>query len=88
MAVLHMSTEELSRVETLMHVVSGRMTVIEAARLMSVSRRHAHRLLTRYLDDGSSGLLSRRRGRPSNRRLDDAIRDQRTRKTGSSSSVG
>ena len=51
MAVLRMSTEELSRVETLMHVVSGRMTVTEAARLMSVSRRHAHRLLTRYLDD-------------------------------------
>ena len=76
MAVLRMSTEELSRVETLMHVVSGRMTVTEAARLMSVSRRHAHRLLTRYLDDGSSGLMSRRRGRPSNRRLDDGIRDQ------------
>jgi predicted DNA-binding protein (UPF0251 family) len=47
MAVLRMSTGELSRVETLMHVVSGRMTVTEAARLMSVSRRHAHRLLTR-----------------------------------------
>ena len=43
MAVLRMSTEELSRVETLMHVVSGRMTVTQAARLMSVSRRHAHR---------------------------------------------
>jgi transposase len=76
MAVLHMSTEELSRVETLMHVVSGRMTVTEAARLMDVSRRHAHRLLLRYLDDGSSGLVSRRRGRASNRRLGDAIRDQ------------
>ncbi len=76
MTVLSMSQQDLSRVETLMHVVSGRMTVTQAARLMSVSRRHAHRLLTRYLDDGSSGLLSRRRGRPSNRRLDDAIRDQ------------
>ncbi len=76
MAVLHMSTEELSRVETLIHVVSGRMTVTEAARLMDVSRRHAHRLLLRYLDDGSSGLVSRRRGRASNRRLGDAIRDQ------------
>lgn len=76
MAVLHMSSGELSRVETLMHVVSGRMSVTEAAKLMSVSRRHAHRLLTRYLEDGSSGLLSRRRGRPSNRRLDDGIRDQ------------
>ena len=41
MAVLRMSTEELSRVETLMHVVAGRMTVTQAARLMSVSRRHA-----------------------------------------------
>lgn len=76
MAVLRMSTEELSRVETLMHMVSGRMTVTEAARLMGVSRRHAHRVLTRYLDDGSSGVVSRRRGRPSNRRHSDAFRDQ------------
>src|SRR3546814_9709609 len=28
------------------------------------------------MDDGSSGLISRRRGRPSNRRMDDAVRNQ------------
>ncbi|MGA1854323.1 helix-turn-helix domain-containing protein, partial [Sphingobium sp. HT1-2] len=69
-----MSTEELSRVETLVQVASGRLTVTEAARIMGITRRHAHRLLTRFMDDGSSGLISRRRGRPSNRRMDDAIR--------------
>ncbi len=74
MAVLRMSTEELSRVETLVQVASGRLTVTEAARIMGITRRHAHRLLTRFMDDGSSGLISRRRGRPSNRRMDDAIR--------------
>ncbi|WP_235654810.1 helix-turn-helix domain-containing protein [Sphingobium yanoikuyae] len=74
MTVLRMSTEELSRVDTLVQVASGRLTVTEAARIMGITRRHAHRLLTRFMDDGSSGLISRRRGRPSNRRMDDAIR--------------
>src|SRR3546814_6861025 len=76
MAVLRMSTEELSRVETLVQVVSGRLTVTEAAQIMGITRRHAHRLLIRFMDDGSSGLISRRRGRPSNRRMDDAVRNQ------------
>jgi transposase len=76
MAVLLMSTEELSRVETLVQVASGRLTVTEAARIMGITRRHAHRLLLRFMDDGSSGLISRRRGRPSNRRMDDAVRDR------------
>src|SRR3546814_11182832 len=72
MAVLRMSTEELSRVETLVQVVSGRLTVTEAAQIMGITRRHAHRLLIRVMDDGSSGLLSRRRGRRGNRRMADA----------------
>src|SRR3546814_19293269 len=76
MAVLRMSTEELSRVETLVQVVSGRLTVTEAAQIMGITRRHAHRLLIRFMDDGSSGLISRRRGRPRNRRMDDAVRNQ------------
>jgi predicted HTH domain antitoxin len=47
MAVLRMSTEELSRVETLVQVASGRLAVTEAARIMGITRRHAHRLLVR-----------------------------------------
>ena len=43
MAVLRMSTEELSRIETLVQVASsGRLTVTEAARIMGITRRHAH----------------------------------------------
>ena len=75
MVLLRMSTNELSRVEVLARVGSGHLSVTAAARVMGVSRRQAHRLLTRYLDDGPAGLISRKRGRPSSRRLDEHFRE-------------
>ncbi len=41
---------------------------------MGVSERHFRRLLKRFRRHGRSGLVSRRRGAPSNHRLPDATR--------------
>src|SRR4051794_41405947 len=75
MAVVLMSEAELSRVDTLARVGRGELPVAEAAALLGLSRRQVFRLLARFRSEGAAGLASRRRGRPSNRRLPEAVRE-------------
>src|SRR4051794_17898150 len=75
MAVVLMSKAELSRVDTLARVDRGELSVAGAASLLGLSPRQVFRLLARFRAEGASGLASRRRGRPSNRRLPAAVRE-------------
>src|SRR4051794_17341573 len=75
MAVVLMSKAELSRVDTLARVDRGELPVAEAASLLGLSGRQVFRLLRRFRAEGASGLASRRRGRPSNRRLPASVRE-------------
>jgi len=75
MTVVLMSRGELSRVDTLARVDRGELQVAEAASLLGLSGRQVFRLLARFRSDGAAGLASRRRGRPSNRRLPEAVRE-------------
>jgi Winged helix-turn helix len=70
-----MSEQELRRVEALSSVLSGRLTVTEAAAVLAVSRRQAHRLLGLYRAAGAAALRHRARGRRSNRALSEGLRD-------------
>ena len=70
-----MSQKELHRLEAVQKVKDDRMTVVAAARLLSISRSHMHRLLQAYDRDGSGGLVSKKRGRPSNRRYPETFRN-------------
>lgn len=76
MTVLAMSHGELSRFDTLMRVERGELRVEDAAALLGLKRRQVFRLLERMRSDGAAGLISRKRGRPSNRRHSDALREQ------------
>jgi transposase len=71
-----MSERDLRRVEVLAEVANGRRTVASAAAVLALSVRQAHRLLRRYRDRGCSGLAHKARGRPSNNRLRDEVRDR------------
>src|SRR3954466_15410183 len=75
MAVVLMSKVELSRVDTLARVDRGELPAAEAASLLGLSGRRGFRLLRRVRAEGAPGLASRRRGRPSNRRLPEAVRE-------------
>src|SRR3954454_24639487 len=75
MAVVLMSEAELSRVDTLPRIGRGERPVAEAASLLGLSGRQLFGLLARFRAEGASGLASRRRGRPSNRRLPAAARE-------------
>jgi hypothetical protein len=75
MALITMSKKELGRLETLVDVDEGRITAAQAARLIGVGERQVFRLLRAYRARGAEGLVSRRRGRPSNRRCPDEVRE-------------
>jgi hypothetical protein len=75
MALITMSRKELGRLEALLDLNEGRIMAAQAARLIGVSTRQVFRLLKTYRTRGAEGLVSRRRGRPSNRRYPDVVRE-------------
>jgi Homeodomain-like domain len=72
--LLLMSKRELSRLEVLQQLDERRLTQRAAALRFSLSIRQLRRLLRAYQKAGASALVSRRRGRPSNRRLPEEVR--------------
>jgi transposase len=74
--ILPMSTKELNRLEVLQKLEEKRMRQKEAARILGVSVRHVKRLLKNYRREGAQGLVSKRRGRPSNNRLSEETRQK------------
>jgi transposase len=71
-----MSDGELSRLEVLRDMDQRRLTTEAAAQLLGLERRQVFRLLKRYRSEGATGLISKRRGRPSNRRKPEELRDK------------
>ncbi|ALG75617.1 transposase [Azospirillum thiophilum] len=76
MGWITMSEQDLQRVEVLGEVLSGRRGIGSAASVLALSERQVWRLLARYKAGGGGALVHRGRGRPSNRRLGDEVREQ------------
>jgi winged helix-turn helix protein len=70
-----MSDGELTRLEVLRDLDQRRLTTEAAARLLRLERRQVFRLLKAYRTGGPAGLISKRRGRRSNRRKPEALRN-------------
>jgi hypothetical protein len=75
MTVITMSRKELIRVRVLIDVADGRLSVANATGLIGVGRRQVYRLLDALRAAGPEGLISRKRGRPSNRALGAVFRE-------------
>ena len=73
MAVRVMSDAELARFEVLHDVDHAQMPVRAAARALHLSERQVWRLLRAYRLSGADGLISKRRGRPSNRKTPEEV---------------
>lgn len=69
-----MSKKELSRYTALQQVLEKRMKQVNAAEMLGISDRHFRRLLKAYKEQGAAGLLSKKRGKPSNRRLPEKLK--------------
>lgn len=78
LATITMSLREVDRLKTVQAVVDRMTRVGQAARRLGLSLRQMERLLARYAAEGPSGLLSRRRGRPSNHRLAPDVAERAT----------
>jgi hypothetical protein len=71
-----MSTREIDRVDVVRRILEHRLTKAKAGELLGLSGRQVHRLCVRYGQRGPAGLVSLQRGRPSNHRLPDEIRER------------
>ena len=67
---------ELDRLQIMTQLAERRLTRRRAAALLGLSERQVRRLYRVFRRDGAKGLASRRRGRPSNRRLAQTVREQ------------
>src|SRR5438094_2039463 len=74
MAVPSMSDGELRRLEVMRDVDRGGLPVRAAAQLLGRSERQVWRLLKAFRAEGALGLISKKRGRPSNRKTATAVR--------------
>ena len=70
-----MSERELHRIEVLTEVVDRRRTVASAAVVLSLSVRQVQRILRTFCIEGAPALRHRGRGRRSNNRIKDGVRD-------------
>jgi len=71
--LLTMSKKELTRLEVMQRLKDKRLTQKEAAEILGVSVRQVKRLWRAYRERGAKGLVSRRRGKASNHRLDAGV---------------
>lgn len=62
--------------EVILRALSKQITFWEAARILRYSPRHLRRVLQRYRRHGFDGLLDRRRGQPSAKRMPYAVAEQ------------
>lgn len=71
---LRMSRKERDRLRVMAALAGRRLRQREAARRLGLSVRQVRRIQRRYEAEGDAGLVHRGRGRPSNRRLPEALR--------------
>ncbi len=76
LGTLTMSTKELNRLEILGRVLERRLTQRQAAEQLDLSVRQVERLCRRLRLKGRQGLISKKRGRPSNRKLPVVLRER------------
>jgi predicted DNA-binding protein (UPF0251 family) len=70
-----MSDGELTRLEVLRDLDQRRLTTEAACQLLRLSRRQLFRVLRAYRLAGADGLISKKRGRPSNRLTAETVRN-------------
>jgi len=73
---IQMSMKELKAYSAMEGVKKKQMTLNEASRLLNKSYRQVRRIYKNYCEKGAAGLVHRSRGRPSNHRISENIRNK------------
>jgi hypothetical protein len=72
--IIIMSNRELHRVEILQKLIDKQLIEPEAAEQLSLSVRQIRRLKKAYKANGAKGVVSKKRGKPSNHKYPDAVK--------------
>lgn len=77
LALTNFSVQRASvSLKTVLAMSHGELRIADATALIGLKRRQVFRLPDRLRSEGASGRVSRKRGRPSNRRHSDALRER------------
>ncbi len=74
--IIMASQRELKRLHVAQKVIEGAVKQTEAAGLLSLSIRQTGRIVRRVKEEGPQGVIHRSRGRQSNRRLSQEVKDE------------
>jgi transposase len=74
--IIMATQEELRRLHVIEKVLEKGLRQVEAAEILSLSSRHIRRVVKRVKQEGQRGIVHRSRGRPSNRKLSDQLKDK------------
>ena len=74
--IIMASQEELRRLHVIQKVLEGGLKQVEAAELLSLSSRHIRRVVKRVEQEGARGVVHRSRGRSSNRKIGDQLKEK------------
>ena len=74
--ILQMSEREIDRVHIIRQVIDKQITQLKAAELMNLKERQVRNLIAAFFKEGKKGLVSKRRGRPSNRAYQQKFKSQ------------
>lgn len=71
-----MTRKEIARCGLIEQVEKQKVSQVDAAEMLGISDRHFRRLLKTYRENGAEGLLSKKRGKPSNRKTSEKTRQK------------
>ena len=71
-----MSPKEIDRLTAMEKIKLKQLTQTDAAKQLDLCRRQVIRLYQQYQEEGAEGLVSKRRGQPSNNRLPDELKQE------------
>jgi transposase len=75
MGEIRMSSKERKRLGIMARIDAGEIRLKDASNILGLSYRHIKRIRARYRQHGDAGLVHRNRGRPSNHKHPDEIKD-------------
>ncbi len=73
--IIMASQRELKRLHVVQKVIEGALKQAEAAEMLSLSIRQTGRIVSRVKEEGAQGIVHRSRGRESNRKLLQKVKD-------------
>lgn len=74
--IIEMTLKEVKRLKVLQEAIDKHITQKAAASMVGLSERQARRLVRAVRDEGDRGIIHKSRGRPSNRRMPDKVKDK------------